>query len=102
METLEQEMKKWIGQTLDDRYEIKSLVGAGGMAWVYRATDLRLNRNVAVKIMREDAASDETVRQFLQKAQAMRTSRQRNTILNYDERPAHARLEDIAFDINEL
>ena len=33
-----------------------------GMAWVYRATDLRLNRDVAVKIMREDAASDETVR----------------------------------------
>ena len=52
------DVKYWLGKTLDGRYEIISLVGEGGMAWVYRATDLRLNRDVAVKIMREDAASD--------------------------------------------
>ena len=62
METLDQEMKRWIGKTLDDRYEILSLVGYGGMAFVYRALDRRLNRDVAVKIMRDDAAADESVK----------------------------------------
>ena len=62
METLDQEFNRWIGKVLDDRYEILSLVGYGGMAWVYRARDRRLNRDVAVKIMRDDAAADETVR----------------------------------------
>ena len=55
-------MKKWLGQTLDERYEIVSLIGSGGMAWVYRATDLRLNRDVAVKIMRDDTSADGSVR----------------------------------------
>lgn len=44
----------YIGETLDDRYRILELIGEGGMAKVYKASDLRLNRNVAVKIMREE------------------------------------------------
>ena len=78
-------MKKWIGQTLDDRYEIKSLVGAGGMAWVYRATDLRLNRNVAVKIMREDAAEDESMRsRFCAESHAVAMLSHPNIVAVYD------------------
>ena len=53
---------KYIGQILDDRYEIEELIGEGGMSMVYRATDRRLNRKVAVKIMRDDMAADEEFR----------------------------------------
>ena len=48
---------KYIGTLLDDRYEILQVIGEGGMAIVYKALDHRLNRNVAVKIMREDMPS---------------------------------------------
>ena len=78
-------MKKWIGQTLDDRYEILSLVGSGGMAWVYRATDLRLHRDVAVKIMREEAAEDETVRsRFCAESHAVAMLSHPNIVAVYD------------------
>ena len=55
-------MNCWIGQILDDRYELISLVGYGGMAYVYRAIDHRLTRSVAPKMIRDDAAQDESVR----------------------------------------
>ena len=85
METLEQEMKKWLGQTLDERYVIQSLVGAGGMAWVYKATDLRLNRSVAVKIMREDAAQDESIRsRFCAESHAVAMLSHPNIVAVYD------------------
>lgn len=85
METLDQEMKKWIGQTLDGRYEILSLVGAGGMAWVYRATDHRLNRSVAVKIIRDDAAKDEAIRsRFCAESHAVAMLSHPNIVSVYD------------------
>ncbi len=85
MDTLDQEMKKWIGQTLDGRYEILSLVGAGGMAWVYRATDHRLNRAVAVKIIREDAAKDEAIRsRFCAESHAVAMLSHPNIVSVYD------------------
>lgn len=48
-----------IGQVLDDRYEIVRRLAGGGMATVYLATDLRLSRTVAIKVMRESVSSDE-------------------------------------------
>ena len=78
-------MKKWLGQTLDERYVIQSLVGAGGMAWVYKATDLRLNRSVAVKIMREDAAQDESIRsRFCAESHAVAMLSHPNIVAVYD------------------
>ena len=56
---------KYIGTLLDDRYEILQVIGEGGMAIVYKALDHRLNRNVAVKIMREDMLADEEFRSCL-------------------------------------
>ena len=48
-----------------DGYEIQDLLGAGGMGEVYRARDLRLHRNVAVKVLPAQAASDpDRVRRF--------------------------------------
>ena len=53
---------KYLGQTLDERYEILERIGEGGMAVVYKALDHRLNRYVAVKIMRDEMAEDEEFR----------------------------------------
>lgn len=49
---------KYIGTVLDSRYEITKKIGEGGMAVVYRASDTRLSRDVAVKIMRDELFLD--------------------------------------------
>lgn len=49
-------MDKYIGKMLDNRYEIIELIGSGGMANVYRAKCHRLNRMVAIKILKTDMA----------------------------------------------
>lgn len=60
-----------IGRVLSNRYELLERVGGGGMAFVYRARDLRLNRIVAVKILSPHFTSDEDfVRKFRREAQA--------------------------------
>lgn len=48
-----------VGSVLDDRYEILAKLARGGMATVYRARDRRLQRTVAVKIMRTDLGEDD-------------------------------------------
>ena len=45
-------MDKYIGKKLDGRYEITELIGVGGMADVYKATDIIDNKEVAVKILK--------------------------------------------------
>lgn len=47
-----------IGVVLDGRYRIESVIARGGMAMVYRGTDLRLDREIAVKVMHAHLASD--------------------------------------------
>jgi len=43
---------------LEGRYEVGELIGRGGMGWVFEGTDLRLQRTIAIKIMREALARD--------------------------------------------
>src|SRR5437867_9803598 len=53
------------------RYEIRSLLGTGGMGEVYLALDTELNRTVAIKILPDSVASDQQrVRRFVQEAKA--------------------------------
>ena len=61
-----------LGKILDDRYEMVSVLGIGGMAVVYKAYDHKQRRNVAVKVLRDDVAVDaESRRQFRTEYQAV-------------------------------
>ena len=57
------------GKTLNGRYKIQSLIGTGGMAAVYLATDLILDRLVAIKVLRLDfRQNDDAMRRFRREA----------------------------------
>ena len=78
-------MDPYIGKLLDNRYEILELVGTGGMAKVYKARCHRLNRLVAIKILREDLAQDaEFRRRFHDESQAIAMLSHPNIVAVYD------------------
>ena len=70
METTEQDAPPpLLGRLLDGRYRLNSLIARGGMATVYAATDTRLDRPVAVKVMHRALAEDpEFVKRFTREA----------------------------------
>ena len=66
-------------------YEILEPIGKGGMGEVYRAKDLKLHRDVAVKVLREDIASGpDRLRRFEQEARAASALNHPNIITIYD------------------
>src|SRR5271167_4281147 len=65
-------------------YEIKSTLGVGGMGEVYRARDSRLNRDVAIKVLREDGASADLRSRFEREARAVAALNHPNIIAVYD------------------
>ena len=78
-------MDKYLGTMLDDRYEILEVIGTGGMAVVYMAMCHRLNRYVAVKILRDELANDEEFRKrFQTEAQAVAMLSHPNIVSVYD------------------
>lgn len=78
-------MDPYIGKLLDNRYEILEPVGTGGMARVYKARCHRLNRLVAIKILREDLAQDaEFRRRFHDESQAVAMLSHPNIVAVYD------------------
>lgn len=50
-----------VGETIDDRYRVEALLGEGGMGLVYRVTHTRLNKPLAIKILRRENTGDEDV-----------------------------------------
>ena len=76
---------KYIGKMLDNRYEILELIGKGGMAFVYKARCHRLNRYVAIKILKDDLAGDEEFkRRFHTESQAVGMLSHPNIVAVYD------------------
>lgn len=74
-----------IGQVLGNRYRIEERIGGGGMSVVFRATDLQLGRDVAVKVMRNHLAADEDfVRRFWREAQNAAALSHPNLVKIYD------------------
>ncbi len=73
------------GQKINDRYEIRKLIGEGGMANVYLGYDTILERDVAVKVLRGDLADDEKfVRRFRREAQSASLLNHPNIVQIYD------------------
>ena len=73
------------GQKINDRYEIIKSIGEGGMANVYLAKDIILDRNVAIKVLRGDLAGDEKfVRRFQREALSASSLSHPNIVEMYD------------------
>ena len=73
------------GVILGKRYEILGRVGSGGMADVYKGRDLKLNRYVAIKVLKSDYRSDEVfIKKFLSEAQAAAGLMHPNVVNVYD------------------
>ena len=78
-------MDQYIGKLLDNRYEILERIGIGGMAVVYKGRDHRLNRLVAIKILKEELAQDaEFRRRFHDESQAVAMLSHPNIMAVYD------------------
>ena len=89
----------YIGKMLDNRYEILERIGTGGMAIVYKAKCHRLNRLVAVKILKSDLAQDEDFRRrFNAESQAVAQLSHPNIVSVYDV----SRGGDIEYIVMEL
>ncbi len=78
-------MDQYIGKLLDNRYELLERIGIGGMAVVYKGRDHRLNRLVAVKILKEELAHDaEFRRRFHDESHAVAMLSHPNIMAVYD------------------
>ena len=75
-----------IGRLLDGRYQVRSRIARGGMATVYLATDLRLERRVAVKVMHGHLADDSEYKaRFIQEARSAARLAHPNVVNVYDQ-----------------
>ncbi len=77
--------ERLVGQTLDGRYKIERVVGIGGMAVVFRASDIVAHRTVAIKMLKEETARDEAaVRRFINESKAVAMLSHPNIVSIYD------------------
>ena len=78
-------MERYIGKMLDNRYEILEVIGTGGMAVVFKAKCHRLNRLVAIKMLKKDLSEDaEFRRRFHDESQAVAMLSHPNIMAVYD------------------
>jgi len=66
------------------RYEILSLLGAGGMGEVYLAQDTKLDRKLALKVLATDMSGQDLVRRFIQEAKAASALNHPNILTIYE------------------
>ena len=72
------------GQTLSNRYEIKEILGAGGMGVVFRAWDRDLQEVVAIKTLKPEVMDPQSIERFKQEIRLARKIAHRNVVRNYD------------------
>ena len=92
-------MDRYIGRMLDDRYEILEVIGTGGMAVVYKALCHRLNRMVAIKILKDENLQDDDFRRrFHAEGQAVGMLSHPNIVSVYDV----STVDDVDYIVMEL
>lgn len=92
-------MENYIGRLLDNRYEILEVIGTGGMAVVYKARCHRLNRFVAIKILKDELSQDaEFRRRFHAESQAVAMLSHPNIVNVYDV----SRSDNVDYIVMEL
>ena len=92
-----------IGDVLAERYRVEALLGAGGMAAVYRAMDLRLARDVAVKVLAPNLAADPAfATRFDREARALAAVAHPNVVAVFDVEPGDPAAGDEPFYVMEL
>ena len=92
-------MDNYIGKMLDNRYEIIEIIGVGGMAVVYKAKCNRLNRPVALKILKSEyARNDDFRKRFHAESQAVAMLSHPNIVAVYDV----SRSQDTEYIVMEL
>lgn len=78
-------MDKYTGKKLDGRYEIHEMIGVGGMAMVYRAHDIIDDREVAIKILKDEFLGNaEFIRRFKNESKAIAVLSHPNIVKVYD------------------
>ncbi len=76
---------KYIGRVFDKRYKIEKVIGVGGMAIVFKAEDMLMNRTVAIKMLKNDVAEDtEALRRFINESKAVAMLSHENIVNIYD------------------
>lgn len=92
-------MDNYIGRLMDNRYEILEVIGTGGMAVVYKALCHRLNRLVAIKILKDEFSRDQEFRRrFHAESQAVAMLSHPNIVSVYDV----SRSGDVDYIVMEL
>ncbi|MCL2516310.1 MAG: Stk1 family PASTA domain-containing Ser/Thr kinase [Microbacteriaceae bacterium] len=87
-----------LGRLVDGRYQVRSRIARGGMATVYLATDLRLERRVAIKVMHSHLADDTNFKnRFVQEARSTARLAHPNVVNVFDQ----GQDEDMAYLVME-
>lgn len=76
---------KYLGQVFNNRYRIDQIIGAGGMSIVYKATDILMKREVAIKVLKDEIAeNEESVERFVNESKAVSILSHPNIVHIYD------------------
>lgn len=82
---MEKSFDKLINRVLDGRYKIENVLGIGGMAYVLKASDIKENRTVAIKILNDEFNTDElAVKRFVNESKAVSMLSCPNIVKIYD------------------
>ncbi len=77
--------EKYVGLVFDNRYRVERIVGIGGMAVVFKATDLLMRHTVAIKILKDEIATDEqSVKRFINEYKAVAMLSHQNIVNIHD------------------